>query len=181
MEFQNVIEGRRSVRKFTDKAVPREVIEAMVQAAIYAPTWKNSQTVRWYAVTNPELKERIANEATFSFSKNRLNISGAPLLMVAVTVDGISGYDPDGTPTTAKESHWQSFDAGLAVQNLVLSAYAHGLGSVILGIYNEDKVKELLSLPEGMSVSALIPVGYPAEEPNCPKRKAVDEILTVCE
>ena len=181
MEFQNVIEGRRSVRKFTEQAVPREVLEDLVKAASFAPSWKNSQTVRWYAVTNPALKERIANEATFSFSKNRLNIGGAPLLMVAVTVDGISGYDPDGTPTTSKGSHWQSFDAGLAVQNLVLAAYEKGLGSVILGIYDENKVKELLELPEGQSVSALIPVGYPAEEPNCPKRKGLDALLTFCE
>ena len=181
MEFQNCIESRRSIRRFTEQAVSKEQIEALVRAAAFAPSWKNSQTVRYHAVCSKALRERIAEEATFSFSKNRLNISGAPLLMVVTTVDGISGYEPDGSPTTTKGSHWQSFDAGLSVENFVLAAAEMGLGSVILGIFDEAKVREILQLPEGESVSALIPVGYPAESPNCPKRKSVDELLTVHE
>ena len=180
MDFQKVTAGRRSVRRFTEQEVSREQIRELVQAASLAPSWKNTQTVRWYAVTG-ERKERIAQEATFSFSKNRDNISGAPVLMVAATVDGISGYDPNGVPSTAKGSHWQSFDAGLAVENFVLAAHNAGLGSVILGIFNEDKVREILELPEGQLFSALIPVGYPAESPICPKRQPLEELLHFCE
>ncbi|MBQ4464946.1 MAG: nitroreductase family protein [Oscillospiraceae bacterium] len=181
MEFESVIRTRRSVRRFTEQAVPKEVVAKLVEAASFAPSWKNSQTVRYHAVFDPALKNRIAEEATFTFSKNRLNISGAPVLIVITTIDGISGYEPDGSPTTTKGSHWQSYDAGLATENFVLAAREAGLGSVILGIFNEDKVRELLHLPDGESVSALLPLGYPAEEPNCPKRKSLDELLIVHE
>ncbi len=181
MEFKTVAEGRRSIRKFTEEVPAKETITAVTETAIKAPSWKNSQTVRYHAVYNAELKNRIAQEATFTFSKNRDNIGGAPVLMVATTIDGISGYEPDGTPTTTKGSHWQSLDAGLSIQTFCLAAHEAGLGTVILGIFNEAKVKEILGLPEGESVSALIPVGYPAESPDPRPRKAVGEILTIHE
>lgn len=181
MDFLTCIEGRRSIRRFGEKAVSRETIAALVKAASFAPSWKNSQTVRYHAIFDRALKDQIAEEATFSFSKNKLNISGAPVLMVVTTIDGISGYEPDGTPTTSKGAHWQSLDAGLSVENFCLAAHEAGLGTVILGIWDEAKVKALLRLPEGESVSALIPLGYPAESPSAPKRKAIDELLIVHE
>ena len=92
------------------------------------------------------------------------------------TVDKISGYDPDGSPTTSKGEHWQSFDAGIACEAFCLAAYEYGLGTLIMGIYDEDKVKEILSLPENEKVSALIALGYPDEQPNAPKRKDIEEI-----
>ena len=181
MEALQNIKERRSIRQYKETPVSAEQITEIVEAARFAPTWKNSQTVRYHAVLDKALKDRIAAEGTLNFSKNGNNIRSAAALVVLTTVDGIAGYEPDGSPTTTKGSHWQSFDAGLSVENFVLAAAEMGLGSVILGIFDEAKVKEILQLPEGESVSALIPVGYPAESPNCPKRKSVDELLTVHE
>lgn len=181
MDFYTCIKGRRSIRKFEDREVLRETVCELVRAASLAPSWKNSQTVRYHAVFSKTLKARIAQEATFTFSKNRMNIDGAPLLMAVTTVDGISGYEPDGSPTTDKGSHWQSFDAGLSVENFCLAAHEAGLGTVILGIFSQDKVREILELPESESVSALVLVGYPAECPRMPVRKETDELLILHE
>lgn len=176
--LQNIRE-RRSIRKYQDKPVTAEQITELVEAARFAPTWKNSQTVRYYAILDKSLKDRIAEKGTLNFSKNGNNIRSAAALVVLTTVDGISGYDPDGTPTTAKGSHWQSFDAGIACQTFCLAAHDQGLGTLIMGIYDEPKIKELTCIPAGESISALIAVGYPEAEAAAPKRKKVSEILHI--
>ena len=89
---------RCSVRKFEDKKVPHEVLEQIVEAAAFAPSWKNSQTVRYIAVEDAALKERIATEATMNFTHNKDIISACPVLIVVVTKTGICGYEKDGGP-----------------------------------------------------------------------------------
>ncbi|MBR1723613.1 MAG: nitroreductase family protein [Ruminococcus sp.] len=179
MQAKELIETRRSIRKYKDTAVSADLLREVVELASNAPSWKNSQTAGYIAVLDPQVKQQIAEQATFTFSKNKDNINGAAALIVLTTADGVSGYEPDGKPTTAKGEHWQSFDAGIAAQTLCLAAHEYGLGTVILGIYDEAKVKEILSLPENIKVSALIPIGYADEAPAKRKRKTVDELLTI--
>lgn len=113
------------------------------------------------------------------FQKNIDTLHGAPALVVLTTVNGRSGYERDGSFSTSKGTHWQSFDAGLAAEAFCVAAHEAGLGTVILGIYDEGKVKTVLNLPETESVSALIPIGVPAESPAAPKRKDVSELLRI--
>lgn len=179
MELIEGIKGRRSIRKFTDQEVTREVIEEIVETARFAPSWKNSQSVRYMLILDKEIKDKIANECVMGFEWNTKSINSAPALVLLLTVDKRAGYERDGSESTSKGEHWQSFDAGIASEAFSLAAYARGLGSVILGIYDEAKVIEAAGVPEGQKVSALIPVGYPAEEPQAPKRKEVADLLTV--
>ena len=113
------------------------------------------------------------------FQKNIDTLHGAPALVVLTTVNDRSGYERDGSFSTSKGTHWQSFDAGLAAEAFCVAAHDAGLGTVILGIYDEAKVKDVLNLPETESVSALIPIGVPAESPAAPKRKDVAELLRI--
>ena len=179
MEFTEAVKGRRSIRKYTDKQVTQEAIEQIIEVTRYSPTWKNSQTARFHVILNPELKNQIAEEGTCDFSKNKLNIQSASGLVILTTIDGIAGYNKDGTFTTSKGTHWQSFDAGIACQTFCLTAYDRGIGTLIMGIYDEEKVKKILNLPEGESVSALIAVGYADEAPTAPKRKELNELIQV--
>ena len=73
----------------------------------------------------------------------------------------------------------QNFDCGVAAATFGLAAHELGLGSVVLGIFDEKKLAELLELPEGMGVACLMPLGYPAEEPAAPKRKEAADLLSV--
>ena len=114
MQLIDGIKTRRSVRKFEDKKVPHEVLEQIVEAAAFAPSWKNSQTVRYIAVEDAALKERIATEATMNFTHNKDIISACPVLIVVVTKTGICGYEKDGSYTTSKKDKWEMFDAGMA-------------------------------------------------------------------
>ncbi|MCR5486909.1 MAG: nitroreductase family protein [Lachnospiraceae bacterium] len=178
MELLEGIKTRRSIRKFKEDKVPEEVIRSLVETARFAPTWKNSQTARYIAVVDPELKAKAADEGT-TFEPNKAIIKGAPVLIVQTTVDKRAGYERDGSFSTSKETHWQSYDAGLCGEAFCLAAHEAGLGTVIMGIFDEAKIIQVLDVPEGQSVSALIALGYPAEEPQAPKRKEVDDLLTI--
>ncbi|MBQ8921876.1 MAG: nitroreductase family protein [Oscillospiraceae bacterium] len=179
MELKQGIETRRSIRSYTEQAVTAEQIEEIVKAAQLAPSWKNSQTARYYAILDPALKERIAAEGTMQFSKNMQNIRSAAALVVLASVEGIAGYNPDGGFTTALGTHWQSFDAGIACQTFCLAAHDLGLGTLIMGIFDPEKVAELAGLPEGQHVAALIAVGYPAVHPDAPARKPLSDVLVI--
>ncbi|MBD5142133.1 MAG: nitroreductase [Ruminococcus sp.] len=179
MELIKAITERRSIRKYTNQPVTQEDLQKIIETAKFAPSWKNSQTVRYYAILNPELKNQIAEQGTCDFSKNKLNIQNAPALIILTTVNGISGYEKDGSFTTDKNTHWQSFDAGIACQTFCLTAHEYGFGTLIMGIFDEKKIVEILNLPEQESISALIAIGYADETPVAPERKAVDEILQI--
>ena len=146
MELSHGIETRRSIRNFTEQPVTADQIRRIVALAQFAPSWKNSQTARYYAILDPALKNRIAEEGTMQFSKNANNIRNAAALVVLASVEGIAGYDQDGSYTTALGTHWQSFDAGIACQTFCLAAHAQGLATLIMGIFDPKKVSPLVSV-----------------------------------
>ena len=179
MDAKTCLKTRRSVRRFQDQPVSRELISEVVATAQFAPTWKNSQTVRYVYIDDPDLKARIADEATMNFVKNKDNITGAAGLMVVATVHGIAGFNEDGSFSSDKGEHWESFDAGICTQTLCLALHDAGLGSVIMGLFDSKKVADLVQLPEGWLVSCIMAVGYPAEgEHGKAVRKPLDEVLS---
>lgn len=177
MDAKECIKTRRSVRKFNDKPITKETIEEVVSLSSFAPSWKNSQTVKYYALNDKNKLQKIAEKCFGGFQHNKNILSGASGLVVLTTIDGIAGFNEDGSYTTSKGTHWQSFDAGIACQTFCLAAHTLGLGSVIMGIYDEAAVKEELNIPEGESVSALITLGYYDSVNGAPKRKELNEIL----
>lgn len=177
MTAKECIKGRRSIRKFTGQPIDRSLLAEIIETASYSPSWKNTQIARYIAVEG-ELKDRIADECTSAYPNNGSIIKGAPMLIVITFIKNRCGYERDGSFTTAKGASWQMFDAGIASQSFCLAAYEQGIGSVIQGIFDDEKVGQLLNLPEDREVAALIPIGYPAEEPAAPRRKPVDDLLS---
>ncbi len=172
METLDTIRTRRSVRVYQDRPVEQAVLEEVLGAALLSPSWKNTQTAGYIVVASPEMKEKLLT-ALPSF--NARIISSAPVAVVMTTKTKRSGYNRDGSFTTKKEDRWEIFDAGLACQTLCLAAWEKGLGSCILGVYDEDTLPRLLDVPEDQIVTAVVALGYPAETPVCPKRKALEE------
>lgn len=100
-------------------------------------------------------------------------------MVIAVTViKGRCGYERDGSFTTGRGDSWQMFDAGVASEAFCLSAYEQGLGTVIMGIFDQEEASDLLEIPEDRELVALIPIGYPDEAPVAPRRKTVEELLS---
>lgn len=177
MTAKECIKGRRSIRKFADTPVSRDVIADIVETASYAPSWKHTQITRYIAVED-ELKDKIADECTSAYAKNGEIIKNAPMLIAVTFIKNRSGFERDGSYSTPKEGGWQMFDAGVASEAFCLAAYEQGLGTVIMGIFDEAKAASLLEVPEERELVALIPIGYPAESPAAPKRKSVEELLS---
>lgn len=177
MTAKECILGRRSIRKFKDTPVDHELIASIVETASYAPSWKHTQIVRYIAVEG-ELKDRIGNECTSTFPGNGKIIVNAPMLIAVTVIKGRCGYERDGSFTTPRKDTWQMFDAGVASQTFCLAAHEAGLGTVIMGIFDQAEIEALLQIPEDRELVALIPVGYADEEPVAPRRKPVSDLLT---
>ena len=177
MEVKDCLKNRRSVRVFTDRTVSPELIADLIETTSYSPSWKHTQICRYVAVTG-DLKDRIAEEAASYYPHNSEIIKSAPLLMVQCFIKNRSGFERDGSYSTHREGGWQMYDAGSQAGALCNAAYDAGLGSVILGIFDDSKVAELINLPDNQEVVALIPMGYAAETPNAPRRKSVEDLLT---
>lgn len=177
MELQEAIKSRRSIRKFKPEAVSRATLEQIVAVSTYAPSWKNTQTTRYIVIEDKEMIKRIAEEGTLGFTPNVKTMEGCAALVVVASVAKRCGYERDGSYTTSKEDKWEMYDAGIASQTFMLAAHEQGVGSVVLGIFDEDKVREIIGLPEDKNVSALIAIGYPDEEPEAPRRKTAEDLL----
>ena len=179
MDLVTGIKERRSIRKFQDKKVPHEVIEEIVNIAAFAPSWKNTQIARYIVVEDPEKIAAIATEeCTLGFTYNIKTMANAPALVLLTMVNGRSGYEKDGSFTTPKGDRWEMFDAGIAAQTFCLAAHEKGVGTVIMGIFDENKVAEIVEIPEGQQLAAIIPMGYPAGEASAPPRKDASQLLT---
>lgn len=176
MDTITCIKSRRSVRKFKPEMISKEIIEDLVLTASYAPSWKNTQTTRYIAITDSGIKERISKECCGEHNQEIIN--GAPMLIATLIVDKRSGFERDGSYTTIRENNWQAFDNGVAAQTLCLAAHEKGLGTVIMGMYDIGKAEEILQVPDGQLLMALVAVGYPDEEPAVPKKKTVEDLLS---
>ena len=176
METITCIKTRRSIREFQSQDVSKETLEDLVQTAAFAPSWKNTQTTRYIAITDPETKSCLAEQCCAEHNQGIIN--SAPVLVATTIVDKRSGYERDGSYSTIREDNWQAFDNGIATQTFCLAAHDKGLGTVIMGLYDINKAEEILEIPEGQILMALIAIGYPAQEPAAPKRKPVEDLLT---
>lgn len=173
MELEKAINGRRTIRQYLDQPVQKDQIEQIIQAAIEAPSWKNSQSARFYVITDPKLLKSFKEQALPE--GNRKKCENAPCLIVACYQKGLSGIGEPGHYANALGDQWSMFDLGLAVENLCLEAYGLGLGTLIMGIRDEDAIGKILDIPDDQVIAAVIALGHPAINPPRPKRHSVDE------
>lgn len=175
MNATDCIRTRRSIRRYRPDPVDHSLIDSIVSEASYSPSWKNTQITRYTAVEDPSLLREIADRFTPDYNSNI--IRQAPVLMAVTLVKGRSGFERDGSFSTKKGDRWQMFDVGAACQTFCLAAWEQGLGTVIMGIFDEDGISKLLQVPEDQELAALIALGWPDIEPEAPKRKTVEQLL----
>lgn len=175
MEFKDLIIERRSVRKYKNQPVSEETIKELIKTAQYAPSWKNSQTARYYVINSGEKLESFRKEALPSFNQNN---SANATLIVTTFVKGVSGFNGD-EPVNEVENGWGAYDLGLQNAYLILKAKDLGLDTLIMGIRHGDKIREFLSIPESEEIVSVIAVGYRDQDPKFNGRKDLDEIVKI--
>jgi len=174
-DLMEIIQKRRSIRKYEDQDVPQEILNEILEAVRWAPSWANTQCWEVVAVTDSDQKIRLQETLPPKGNPARSAIVQAPVLLAVCGRLKKSGYYKE--LETTKFGDWFMFDLGLAAQNLCLAACNRGLGTVIVGLFDHDKAKAILKVPAGYEVPVLIPLGYPAKLSSPPKRKELSEFV----
>lgn len=155
MELQTAIETRRSIRHYdAEKKVTKEQVETLIKAASLAPSWKNTQTSRYYCVLSEDKVAEFSQKCLPEF--NQKNSAGAGALIVTTFVKGLVGFDNDGNPVNEAGDGWGYYDLGLQNENLLLKATELGLDTLVMGIRDGEAIREMLHIPETENVVAVI-------------------------
>lgn len=179
MDTLEAIKSRRSVRKFSDQPVEPEKLQTVLEAVQAAPSWSNMQCWRLVVVKSAATKATISDlsyvESFFATRGYKTNpaqkgLADAPVVIVVCAIPEKSG-EMEGQP-------YYMTDVGIAAENLMLAAHAVGLATVFVGVFDEEKIGDLLEIPPGVRIVGLFPLGYPLTEPKAgPPRKALEEIV----
>ena len=175
MEVLDAIKTRRSIRRYKTDPVDDKTLEAILEAARWAPSWANTQCWRFVVVRDNAIKARLADTLSAN-NPAAVAVRSSPLAVVACAKLGRAGCYK-GEPTTNK-GDWFMFDLGLAMENLVLAAHALGLGTVHIGAFDAPKAEEVLGVTDGYCVVEMTPLGYPDHEAKAPPRKELSEIVS---
>ncbi len=151
MTFLELARARYSVRKFKKDMIEDEKIAAILEAGRVAPTACNNQPQRIYVVKSKEVRERLAEVCRYTFD--------APVILVV-------GYDKERDWKNRRMPGYSSgeTDAAIVCTHMMLEAWEQGVGSCWVGAFAADAVEEALSLPESIRVTAMLPLGYAADD-----------------
>ena len=175
MEFSKLLEERRSIRDYeSGVGINKEDVEKMIYAAQQAPSWKNSETGRYYVALSKEGVERV-RRALPDFNAERTQNVAAYIVTSFKTK--ISGHNASGQPTDANADAWGAYDLGLQNENLLLKARELGYDTLIMGLRDENELKAVFNIPEDEAIMAVIAVGKRKSTPEKPQRKEISEIV----
>ncbi|OIO54023.1 MAG: nitroreductase [Alphaproteobacteria bacterium CG_4_10_14_0_2_um_filter_63_37] len=146
------IQARRSGRAFSDRVIPPETLTALIEGARWAPSCFNNQPWR-FVLSRQNGPTREAIEAALS--------EGNAWAKKADTLVVVSCDDAHDCHTGGR--HYAGFDAGLAVQNLLLTAFEHGLMAHPMAGFQAEPLSEILGMPPGQQILCLIAIGYPGD------------------
>jgi nitroreductase len=145
MDAFEVIMTHRAVRHFLTRPVPHHIIMRILQAGRWAGSSKNTQPWHFIVVRSPETLDQLSRCGHYAS-----HLRGASIAVVVVTEPGLRS----------------AFDAGRAIQNMMLAAWADEVGSCIAALHEEERARNILGVPEDLAVEYAISFGYP--DPGAP-------------
>jgi nitroreductase len=199
MDVSEAIRKRRSIRKFKLDPIPEEKIRLLLESARLAPSGTNTQPWRFIVIKDNDTKKKLQEAA-----HNQRHIGRAPVIIVCCAdlkafkefperVDELieSGALPErtrevfipylkkGMDTVTKDALMVAAAANvaIAVEHIVLQAVEIGLGTCWVRWYEDNKIKEILDIPEHVEVMALLPIGVPDEDPSQRPRQKLDQLV----
>jgi len=177
MEFRELVEARRSVRSYKKGGIDASTIRKIVETAQKAPSWKNSQTWRFYAACSDDMVRKIRETLPdFNVSSTR-NASG---YIIAAFEKSVSGFDTaKNEPMNECGEEWGAYDLGHASMLLLLAARECGLDTLIMGIRDSKAIRGIMNIPENQEIMSVIALGYRDAEPVMRPRKALGEVVKI--
>lgn len=166
MEYKDLIKVRRSCRSYVDAQISNEDINTIITEALQAPSWKHSQTARFYVANTNESKEKVFN-ALPDFNQNS---SKNASYIICTFKKGISGNGDD---------NWGSYDLGLSNAYLILAASNLGYDTLIMGLRDEDMLRQYFNIPEDEIMLPVIALGKRNGDLVIKKRKELSEVLSI--
>ncbi len=168
MELHESIKKRRSIRRFIDKTIPEEVLTRILDAGRLAPSAVNLQPWRFLVIREPVTKMELV-ECTRGGKHTHLGMGD--VIIVAC------GNEKECYQRQGNYMKTFAIDVTIALEHMMLAATAEGLGTCWIGAFDEEKVKNLLDIPDPWRVVAMTPLGYPDESPPDRGRKKLNEIV----
>jgi len=172
--FMEIVKGRRSIRRYQDQEIPEEDLNQVLEAIRWSPSWANTQCWEVIVIKDSGIKQRIQETLLPGNPASKAIVEAAVVIALCGKLKS-SGYYKG--KVISKYGDWFMFDLGIATQDLCLAAHNLNLGTVIVGLFDHDKAKDVLKVPEGYEVVALVPLGYPTQEVSAPPRKEIDEFV----
>lgn len=157
VDFTEVIEQRRSIRKYLNKSVPSDIIKKILIAAQKAPSWAHKQGARVMVVEDPEKMEQLRDAIGQKWVEN------VPMFIVVF-------IDPEQSGIAPNKMEYYPVDATIVMEHIILAATNEGLGTCWIGWFDEEQVKKTLSIPLKYRVIGITPLGYPEKQPG-PKER----------
>jgi nitroreductase len=153
---------RRSIRRFKDKPVPGEVLEKCVDAGRLAPSGRNHQVCEYIVVNDtqllPEMFDCVGGGVKLPPEKGGPRPENTPKAYMIILINKSWEGDANRRKITL-------YDVGMAAENIILVALEEGIGACPVLMFNEDKLKQILDIPDGYDVALVIVMGYPDESP----------------
>lgn len=169
MDIYQAIQERHSVRAYKPDSIPGAVLQRVLDAMRLAPSACNNQPWMFVIVRDGAMRGRLVDAC-----RGQKFVGEAPVVVAAC------GWEERAYPRMG--GFWNSLavDIAIAFDHLMLAAAAEGLGTCWIGAFEEEAVKEILGVPEGVRVIALTPIGFPSDGVTHTKRKPLSEI-TCCD
>ena len=169
-DILKLIKERRTIRKYLNKPVSDELLNAVLESGRWAQSWANTQC--WQViVVRDENKKKELQKAVPSSNPSHQAILDAPVVLCLYAKRNISGFYRGKACTPYND--WMLFDIGVFAQNIALSAYHLGLGTVVVGLLDHNLAKQIIGLDDDYALIALMPLGFPSETPSAPPRKEI--------
>jgi len=172
--FQQLVRGRRSIRRYLPQPVEREKILTCLEAARLAPSAENAQTWRFLVIDDPELKSRLA-KAAFSgiYAQTKFAAEAPVLILILARLDFLANR----LGRQIQKVPFFMIDIGIAGEHIVLQAEELGLGTCWIGWFSIRKARKVLQVPRKYKIVSLMTLGYYEKKPSREqKRKPLEEI-----
>lgn len=174
--FQSLVQNRQSDRGYTNQSIEKEKLERILEAARLSPSACNAQPWKFIVVDNPDLKNKLADTTSSKILGMNHFTKQAPIHIVIV-LEGGNFNSKFGS--LVKQKNLPLIDIGIAAEHICLAATAEGLGSCMIGWFDESEVKKLLNIPRSKRPILIITLGYPAKpETREKRRKSTLEVVS---